>query len=414
MTNNNNFAHQFIFVKNELYILILSCLLFSCVSAQKEDKNDESINDKIIVGAERTEQYFPLLTGKKIGIVANQTSFIQNTHLVDSLYNSGFEIVKVFGPEHGFRGKAADGEHVDSDIDGKTGIEIVSLYGAHRKPSQKSMEGIEFMIFDIQDVGVRFYTYISTMSYVMESCAENGIPFLVLDRPNPHGDYVDGPVLEKNHSSFVGLHQVPVVHGMTIGEYAKMVNGEGWLKKEIKCELTVIPCENYDHNKIYELPIAPSPNLPNNTAIQLYPSLCFFEGTFISIGRGTEFPFQVIGHPDYMLGGYNFTPEAIPGVAKFPKYEGELCFGVSLKGYTDSVVTAERKLNLSWLIDLHYFFSESDNFFTNYFVKLSGTYELQIQIENGKTEKEIRESWKDDLDKFRQIRKKYLIYTDFE
>ncbi len=397
-----------------LYLLLISFLLSSCSFAQKDNNSDESINDRIIVGAERTDQYFSILKGGKIGIVANQTSFIANTHLVDSLHNAGYNVVKVFGPEHGFRGKAADGEHVENDIDPKTKIQIVSLYGANRKPSKKSMEGIDLMIFDIQDVGARFYTYISTMSYVMEACAEEGIPLLVLDRPNPHGDYVDGPVLEKQHSSFVGLHQVPVVHGMTVGEYAQMVNGEGWLKHGLKCELTVIPCESYDHNKIYELPIAPSPNLPNNIAIQLYPSLCFFEGTFISIGRGTEYPFQVIGHPNYMLGSFTFTPKAIPGVSNYPKYEGELCFGYSLKGYNDSILNTKRELQIGWLIEFYDYFRGSENFFTQYFVKLAGTNELQIQIYNGITEEEIRESWQNDLNKFRQIRKKYLIYTDFE
>ena len=399
-------------MKYKICILFLSFVVISCSEAQNRDDNS-TINSTIIVGAERTTEYFPLLKGKKIGIVANQTSFIKNTHLVDSLHNSGFDVVKVFGPEHGFRGKAADGEHVDNDIDAKTGIQIVSLYGSNRKPSSKDMEGIELMIFDIQDVGARFYTYISTMSYVMEVCAENDIDFMVLDRPNPHGDYIDGPVLEKKHSSFVGLHQVPVVHGMTVGEYAQMVNGEGWLKGDRKCKLTVIPCLNYDHNVIYKLPIAPSPNLPNNTAIQLYPSLCFFEGTFVSVGRGTDFPFQVYGHPDYLLGSFTFRPEKIPGVTNYPKYEGELCFGQSLKGYADEILLTERRLHLNWLIDIYAYFNKANDFFMPYFVKLAGTNNLQIQIYEGKSEEEIRASWQDDLNKFRQIRKKYLIYTDF-
>jgi len=398
-------------VKNKIYIVLFLSSLFACSNAQNKDIIETS--NTIIVGAERTTEYFHFLKGKKIGIVANQTSFIKNTHLVDSVHNAGFDVIKVFGPEHGFRGKAADGEHVDNDIDEKTGIQIVSLYGSNRKPLTKDMEGLDLMIFDIQDVGARFYTYISTMSYVMEACAEKGIEFLLLDRPNPHGDYIDGPVLEKNHSSFVGLHPVPVVHGMTVGEYAQMVNGEGWLKGDNKCMLTVIPCKNYDHKIIYKLPIAPSPNLPNNTAIQLYPSLCFFEGTFISVGRGTEFPFQVFGHPDYLLGSFTFTPKKIPDVTNFPKYEGELCFGQSLNGYADEILKKERRLHLNWLIDMHDYFEESGDFFTNYFAKLAGTNELQIQIYKGKSEEEIRASWQDDLNKFRQIRKKYLIYTDF-
>ncbi len=250
----------------------------SCINAQQ---NNDHSNKEIVVGAEQTELYFPLLQDKCIAIVANQTSVIGTTHLVDSLVNAGLDVKKVLGPEHGFRGMAADGEHVEDDVDKKTGVEIVSLYGSHRKPTSEDLDDVDIVIFDIQDVGARFYTYISTMSYVMEACAENDKEFIVLDRPNPHGDYVDGPVLEEEFSSFVGLHQIPVVHGMTVGEYAQMVNDEGWLKDSIKCNLTVISCDNYDHNTIYKLPIAPSPNLPNNTAIQLYPSLCFFEGTII-------------------------------------------------------------------------------------------------------------------------------------
>lgn len=400
-------------MKYRNYILFFLFLLISCSSAQNKD-NFNKTNSDIIIGAGGTTEYFPLLKGKKIGIVANQTSMIANTHLVDSLHNTGFDIIKVFGPEHGFRGNAADGEHVDNDIDQKTGIPIVSLYGANRKPSKTSLEGIDLIIFDIQDVGARFYTYISTMSYMMEACAENDIELLVLDRPNPHGDYIDGPVLEKEHSSFVGLHSIPVVHGMTVGEYAQMVNGEGWLKNEIKCKLRVIPCKNYDHKMIYALPIPPSPNLPNNNAIQLYPSLCFFEGTIISIGRGTEFPFQVFGHPDYLIGSFSFTPEEITGVANSPKYEGQICFGQSLTGFAQSTMFTERKLHLNWLINVYDFFKDSDDFFSSYFTKLAGTKKLELQIIEGKDEKTIRKSWQADLNKFRQIRKKYLIYTDFE
>jgi len=403
-----------VYLWSSIGILVILIVLSSCTNAQQQNKQQEVTDQKIIVGAERTKEYFPFLVEKKIGVVANQTSLIGNTHLVDSIVSAGFNVVKAFGPEHGFRGKAADGEHVENAIDRKTGIQIVSLYGANRKPSAESLEGIDLMIFDIQDVGARFYTYISTMSYVMETCAENEIEFLVLDRPNPHGDYIDGPVLEKEFSSFVGLHTVPAVHGMTVGEYAQMVNGEGWLKEGIKCDLTVISCENYDHQTHYELPVPPSPNLPNNTAIQLYPSLCFFEGTIISIGRGTEFPFQVIGHPDYMIGSFIFSPEEIPGVAKNPKYKGQDCYGQSLKGYADNIFLKDRRIHLNWLTDMHEYFKDRDDFFTSYFVKLAGTENLQTQIIEGKSEKEIRESWQDDLNKFRQIRKKYLIYTDFE
>jgi len=380
--------------------------LISCTSAQIK-------TEKIKVGAERTEVYFPLIEGKNLGIVANQTSTIGNIHLVDSLVHAGMNIVKVFGPEHGFRGRAADGEKVENDLDSKTGIPIISLYGANRKPTQQSLEGIDIIIFDIQDVGTRFYTYISSMTYMMEACAEKGIDMMVLDRPNPNGHFVDGPVLEKEYSSFVGLHEIPVVHGMTIGEYALMVNGEGWLTTEEKCNLQVIEMENWNHNSKYNLPIAPSPNLPNQTAIMLYPSLCFFEGTIISIGRGTDFPFQVIGHPDFMIGSFIFKPEHKPGIANHPKYEGQSCFGLSLQNSSEEILY-EGKLNLSWLLSMHEYFKDSGEFFTSYFDKLAGTDQLRVMIENGLSEQEIRKSWEEDLDEFKATRKKYLRYPDFE
>ena len=401
-------------MNTNLCIVLFAVFLNSCLNAQKKDTSVNSTGNEIIVGAERTNEYFPLLAGKNIGVVANQTSMIDNTHLVDSLVSTGFNIVKVFGPEHGFRGQAADGEMVHHEIDQQTGIPIFSLYGSNKKPSAEILAGINVIIFDIQDVGARFYTYISTLTYVMEACAENNIEFLILDRPNPHGDYVDGPVLEKEFLSFVGLHSVPVVHGMTVGEYARMINGEGWLKDGMKCNLEIIRCINYNHKILYELPIPPSPNLPNNTAIQLYPSLCFFEGTIISVGRGTEFPFQVIGHPDYRVGSFVFTPHEIPGVAIHPKYEGEVCYGQSLKGFAENSLTKERRLHLSWLINLYDFFKDRDDFFTPYFDKLAGTDHLRMQVVEGLKEEEIRASWQADLNKFRQIRKKYLIYTDFE
>jgi uncharacterized protein YbbC (DUF1343 family) len=387
-----------------ILLSLLSFFISSCSNAQQENK--------IKVGAERTNEYFPLIASKLIAVTANQTTLIQNTHLVDSLLSAGFSIKKAFGPEHGFRGNAADGVEIKSGTDPKTGIPIISLYGNHKKPTSEDLEGIDLVIFDIQDVGARFYTYITTMTYIMEACAENKVSVIILDRPNPHGDYVDGPVLNKAFSSFIGLHEIPVVHGMTIGEYAQMVNGEGWLKNGVKCDLTVIPCANYDHNTINELPIAPSPNLPNNIAIQLYPSLCFFEGTIISVGRGTENPFQVIGHPDFAIGSYSFTPVEIPGVAKNPKFEGEACFGQSLEGYAQSELAKERRLHLNWLIDYYNYFKDRDEFFTAYFKKLAGTDQLQKQIEQGLSEEEIRKSWENDLANFMKIRKKYLLYPD--
>ncbi|MCB2220883.1 MAG: DUF1343 domain-containing protein [Bacteroidetes bacterium] len=397
-----------------LTLKILCWILPGCLAGQASVDLTHSNGslEQITVGAERTELYFPLLENKQIAIVTNQTSMVGNVHLVDTLFISGFDIRKVFGPEHGFRGQASDGEKVADGRDPKTGLPVVSLYGAKRKPLPEDLNGLDLVIFDIQDVGTRFYTYISTMSYVMEACAENDVAFMVLDRPNPNGDFVDGPVLDTAFSSFVGLHPVPAVHGMTVGEYAQMVNGEGWLKNGIQCALTVIPVENYDHTVMYQLPVAPSPNLPNMTAIYLYPSLCFFEGTIISVGRGTDFPFQVIGHPDYALGSFAFTPRSVPGASLHPPYEGETCYGQSLKGYAEHVVLKERHLHLDLLISYYDYFKDKTPFFTAYFKKLAGTNQLQQQIEAGKTEKEIRDSWQDGLAHFKRIREKYLLYPD--
>lgn len=389
----------------KLIILIL-WILPGCTSGQVSN-NQQTF--KLLVGAERTNIYFPLLKEKKIGVVANQTSMVGKTHLVDTLFISGFEVLKVFGPEHGFRGNASDGEKVADGHDLKTGLPVISLYGSHRKPTPDDLKDLDLVIFDIQDVGTRFYTYISTMTYVMEACAENNIPMMILDRPNPNGDFVDGPVLDTAFSSFVGLHPIPVVHGMTVGEYAQMVNGEGWLKSGIQCDLTVIPVENYDHSLMYDLPVAPSPNLPNMTSIYLYPSLCFFEGTIISVARGTDFPFQAIGHPDFSLGSFTFTPRSIPGVSDHPPHEGETCFGQSLEGYAETVLK-ERKLHLDLLIAYYDYFKEKENFFKSYFTKLAGSEQLQKQIEEGKTEEEIRESWQEDLKVFKKTRANYLLY----
>jgi uncharacterized protein YbbC (DUF1343 family) len=369
-------------------------------------------NGLVKPGAERIGKYLELLNDKRIAIVANQTSTIGKTHLVDSLLGLGVNIIKVFGPEHGFRGNAGAGEKIKDNTDIKTGLPVISLYGKHRKPTPDDLKDIDIVVFDIQDVGVRFYTYISTMTYVMEACAENDIEFLVLDRPNPHGSYVDGPVLEPDYSSFVGMHQVPVVHGMTVGEYAQMVNGEGWLENGAKCNLKVIKVQNYTHNSYYKLPIPPSPNLPNMNAIELYPSLCFFEGTIISVGRGTNLPFQVIGHPDYQEGDYSFSPVDISGVAMNPKYKGKVCKGFDLSGYADTIVF-EKRLDLRWLIQMYKYFQGKDDFFISFFDKLAGTDKLRKQIIAGLTENEIRENWKPQLEDFKTIRKKYLLYPDF-
>jgi len=382
-------------------------------SKQGTIDNSDTISKPIQVGAERTDLYFPLISDKNVAIVANQTSLIQTTHLVDSLFNSGINVVKVFGPEHGFRGGADAGEIIENNTDLKTGIPIISLYGDHKKPTTEDLNDVDILVFDIQDVGARFYTYISTMTYVMEACAENGIPVIILDRPNPNGDYVDGPVLKEGFESFVGMHPIPIVHGMTIGEYAKMVNGEGWLKDGIKADLTVIPVKNYHHNYHYSLPVKPSPNLPNDDAICLYPSICLFEGTVVSVGRGTDYPFQILGHPDFLIGSYTFKPESRPG-AKYPKLEGVQCFGQSLHGFAEHVCNKVRQIHLSWLINYHDILKDKTDFFTNYFDTLAGDSTLRLQIISGMTEEDIRESWKEELGNFKTIRNKYLLYPDFE
>jgi uncharacterized protein YbbC (DUF1343 family) len=360
---------------------------------------------QIIPAAELTTEYFPKLAGKKIALVANQTSMVGSTNLVDTLMHSGICVKKIFCPEHGFRGIADAGEVINSSTDKVTGLPVISLYGKNKKPTLSDLQGIDIVVFDIQDVGVRFYTYISTLHYVMEACAENNIPLLILDRPNPNSHYIDGPVLKPKYRSFVGMHTVPLVYGMTIGEYAKMINGEGWLAKGEKCDLQCIPCANYTHHSKYRLPVKPSPNLPNMQSIFLYPSLGLFEGTCISVGRGTDFPFQVIGCPGIDSTLYSFTPKSIPG-AKNPFYENKKCFGFDLRNTNDSVFT------LTYIINMYKLFPQKAAFFNPFFQKLAGNDELILQIKGGMSEEDIRNSWKVDLDKFKEIRKKYLIYPE--
>ena len=357
---------------------------------------------QIKVAAERTKAYLPLLEDNKIAIVGNQTSMIKNTHLVDSLISLEVDVIKVFSPEHGFRGKADAGAKIEDGIDVKTGIPIISLYGKNKKPSSKQLEGIDVLLFDIQDVGARFYTYISTLHYVMEAAGEHNIKVIILDRPNPNGHYIDGPIREDGFESFVGMHPIPIVHGMTIGEYAKMINAENWISN--KCNLTVIEMENYNHDMHYNLPIKPSPNLPNSKSINLYPSLCLFEGTNISIGRGTDYPFQHFGAP-YLESNYSFTPKSGEG-SKYPKHKNIECFGTDLR-FQDNYLT---DINLNWIINSYNNCPYKEKFFTNFFDKLAGTDKLRLQIIDGKTEKEIKGSWIDGLDKFKLTRKKYLLY----
>jgi uncharacterized protein YbbC (DUF1343 family) len=370
-----------------------------------------SFAQTIVPAAERTELYFPLLKGKRIGIVANQSSRIGNHHLIDSLLLAGFNIEKVFAPEHGFRGQSEAGASISNNRDKKTNLPIISLYGKHKKPSKEDLQDLDLIIFDIQDVGVRFYTYISTLTYVMEACAEESIPLLLLDRPNPNANYIDGPVLEKKFQSFVGLLPIPVVYGMTLAELAQMINGEGWLKDKMQCEIILIPLANYKHQSGYSLPIPPSPNLPNDCAVSLYPSLCFFEGTPISIGRGTNFPFQVIGYPDAPEKDFSFRPQSIAGKSLHPKFENQVCFGLDLRNLNQ---TASRptQLNLNYLIQFYKAFPDKNKFFNSFFNLLAGNSSLQEQIKMGLSEKEIRDSWEKELKQFKIKRTKYLIYPD--
>ncbi|MCT4582726.1 MAG: DUF1343 domain-containing protein [Flavobacteriales bacterium] len=374
------------------------------------------ISAQINTGANQTSKYLPLLQGKKVAVVANQTSVIQNTHLVDSLVSLGITIEKVFAPEHGFRGTADAGEKVADGKDKKTGISILSLYGRkNRKPSAEKLANIDLVIFDIQDVGARFYTYISTMHYVMEACAENNIPLLLLDRPNPNGFYVDGPVLEMSQKSFIGMHPVPIVHGMTIAEYAQMINGEKWLNNGIQCQLEIIQCSNYTHKDKYHLPIAPSPNLPNMTSIYLYPSLCLFEGTNVSVGRGTTTPFQIFGSPFIPSTDFSFIPQPMFG-AKHPKHENKRCHGYDLTAFGDHFMPELGELYLHWLTSMYHQSSNPSDFFRKdgFFYLLTGNKKIKQMIEEGKSVKTIRASWKDELNAFKMVRKKYLLYPDFE
>lgn len=395
------------------YFILTKCLLlfFSLYTS-----NAICQSESIIVGAERTSLYFQQLKGKRIGFVANQTSKIKNDHLVDILLNEGVNIVKVFSPEHGFRGNADAGAKVRDEIDLQTGLPIYSLYGkSRRKPSKEVLKDIDLILFDLQDVGVRFYTYISSMHYVMEACAENSIPLILLDRPNPNGFYVDGPILNPKFKSFVGMHKVPVVHGMTIGEYAKMINGESWLKDSVKCSLEVIPCLNYTHLMKYNLPIAPSPNLPNMRSVYLYPSLCFFEGTNVSIGRGTDSPFQLYGAPYFDSKLFKFTPKSSYG-SKYPKYKEVECFGKDLSTLSLDSLRNINALNFNWLVKSFKMSNESLDFFNknDFFNLLAGTDKIMNLIKGGANGFQIRETYQNEVEKFKLIRKKYLIYEDFE
>ena len=381
-----------------LSFCLISLIVF--LSCQGQSK-------KVLPGAYQINDYLNQLKDKNVALLVNQTSVVNGTHLLDTLLSFEIDIKKVFAPEHGFRGNKSNGALIKDTIDQSTGIPIISLYGNNKKPSTDQLNGIDVIVYDIQDVGARFYTYISSMHYMMEACAENGIQFVLLDRPNPNGDYVDGPILKNSFSSFVGMHPIPIVYGMTPGEVAQMIIGEEWLETTEELDFMVYKTTGWTHSDPYKISIAPSPNLPNDQSIALYPSLCLFEGTNVSVGRGTEFPFQVIGYPDQKFGSFSFTPISIPGVSKYPKHENKVCYGEDLRS-----TVPRRALDLSYLIQMYNLSSQKDEFFSSFFDKLAGTDQLRIQIEEGMTESEIKETWKNDLNEFRQIRNKYLLYLD--
>lgn len=369
-----------------------------------KDISEDEMN-RIKTGADNFTAYYSLLKNKKIGVVTNQSGILSNkTHLVDFLITKNVNIAKIFAPEHGFRGTADAGEHVTDGKDTKTSLPIVSLYGDNKKPKPEQLAGIDILIFDLQDVGARFYTYISTLHYIMEACAENKIQLIILDRPNPNIGIIDGPILEKEFTSFVGMHQIPLLHGMTIGEYAQMINGEKWMKNEVNCNLKVIPCLNYNRKMTYSLPVKPSPNLPNDQAINLYASLCLFEGTNVSVGRGTETQFQIYGSPFLPKSSFSFTP--IPNFgAKEPAYKNEICYGENL-----TKIEKVKQLELKWLIKSYQTTSDKSKFFNPFFTKLAGTKKLQEQVEKGISEEDIRKSWAKGINDFKKVRSPYLIY----
>jgi len=388
--------------------LIISILVGACTGIQEKKKTPQ----KITVGAERSEIYLPLLEGKKVGLVVNQSSMVDSVHLINYLVSKGVDVKGIYAPEHGYKGNVERGKHVDGEIDAETGIPVYSLYGKNHKPSPEILKDIDVMVFDMQDVGVRFFTYIYTMTRVMEASAENGIKVVVLDRPNPIGYYVDGPMLKPGFESGIGLFPIPVIHGLTVGEFAMMVNGEHWLKDGIQCDLEVIKVENYTHETKYQLPVFPSPNLAEMKSIYLYPSICLFEGADVNEGRGTYKPFQQFGAPYYTPQDFFYVPKSIPVLALHPKFEGETCYGYDLSGMTMNQLQDIKQLEIKYVIDFYNKCDDKENFFTSFFDKLAGTDQLRLQIIEGKTEEQIRASWQEDLDEFKLMRKNYLLYSE--
>lgn len=391
--------------------VILFVVTLATAAAQK---------NTLLTGAEQTEKYIDYLKNKRVGVLANPTTIIGKKHLVDSLVASGINIVKVFGPEHGFRGNASAGSEVSDEKDAATGITIISLYGAKRKPTAKDLADVDIMIFDIQDVGCRFYTYINVLRDVMEGCAENNKELLILDRPNPNGYLIDGPILDMKLKSGIGQFPIPIAHGMTIAEFAQMINGQGWLPGKLKCRLKIIPVKNYNHSMPYTLPVKPSPNLNTQQSILLYPSTCLFEGTYLNHGRGTQFPFTVMGSPllkDKFA--FSFTPASIKGMSETPLYMNEVCYGIDLRNYDAALLVKTKRINLEWMISLYKAFPEKDKFFDRSLSRqmgnidfLAGTGNFKKQIMEGKTIKQIQDSWEPGLSKYKQMRKKYLLYAD--
>jgi len=403
--------------RNDIVPAIITIMLFTVLlfffSQKSFSQESSSDSTRVVVGAERMSQYLSILRGKNIALVVNQTSVVGKTLLLDTLLHSGIAVKKIFAPEHGFRGSADAGEHIVSDTDLNTGVPVVSLYGKNFKPTPEQLKGIDLVVYDIQDVGVRFYTYISTLHYVMEACAENNVELLILDRPNPNGFYVDGPVLDSAFHSFIGIDPIPIVYGMTPAEYAAMLNGEHWLKNGVQCKLQYVRCENYHHKTLYTLPVNPSPNLRTMTAIYLYPSVCLFEGTQVSVGRGTDKPFTQIGYPNFEKGKTTFTPQSVSGATN-PPYLNKKCSGYDLSIFNTGYFVWSNRIMLGWLQDFYNSYPDKEKFFTDYFDKLAGTDQLRKQIEKVVPEMEIRRSWEPKLSEFKTIRKKYLLYRDFE
>lgn len=403
----------------KLSIFVFAAFSFCfCTNPQKAIKTQTESTKNIITGAEQTEKYLPYIKGKRVAILANQTSIIGKSHLVDSLQKLGVNIVKVFGPEHGFRGNVSAGDHVNNEIDATTGIPIISLYGKKNKPSKQDLADIDIMIYDLQDVGCRFYTNINALSRLMEACQENGKELLILDRPNPNAYLIDGPVLDMKYRSGIGMFPIPMSHGLTVGEFAQMANGEGWLTNKVKCKLKIIPVANYDHDMLYTLPVKPSPNLNTQQSIMLYPSVCMFEGIYLNHGRGTYFPFTVFGSPE-LKGIYEFsyTPTGIKGMAETPLFMDQVCYGIDLRNYDVNLLVKSKQINLKWVIELYKAHPHKEKFFDSKLSNQMNNVEIQTgsglfrqQIIDGKSEEEIRASWEPGLSEYKVMRKKYLIY----